>query len=234
MSRSPSPLARRRASMRSTAWQASVPRLAPGSPGTARRPASIRSRLSAPALAGRGRRTGWAATWLADIEEQVTSGYVSNPWAGDLVLGHLIVLAELGFCPLTARAPRDPELFTGDWSKPRRSDHILARMGFAQALWRRARGTVMVYRGIALHDRPAATDSPGRRQSPLVSASFSREVADSHFRSPGAAAAALYRQPLAPEQIFMTFLETAAMNRQFPEAEAALLAEAWYLPSPVA
>jgi hypothetical protein len=176
-------------------------------------------------LAGRG---------LADIEEQVTSGYVSNPWAGDLVLGHLIVLAELGFCPLTARAPRDPELFTGDWSKPRRSDHILARMGFAQALWRRARGTVMVYRGIALHDRPATTDSPGRRQSPLVSASFSREVADSHFRSPGAAAAALYRQPLAPEQIFMTFLETAAMNRQFPEAEAALLAEAWYLPSPAA
>jgi hypothetical protein len=30
----------------------------------------------------------------------------------------------------------------------------------------------------------------------------------------------------------MTFLETAAMNRQFREAEAVLLAEGWHLPSP--
>jgi hypothetical protein len=157
---------------------------------------------------------------------------VSNPWAGDLVLGHLIVMAELGFGALTARAPRDPQIFSGDWRKPRRADHILARMGFVQALWRRARGEVMLYRGVELHDRPAAADSPGRRQSPLISASFSREVAESHFRSPGAAAAALYRQPLAPERILMTFLETAAMSRQFREAEAVLLARGWDLAPP--
>jgi hypothetical protein len=105
-------------------------------------------------------------------------------------------------------------------------------MGFVQALWRRAPGTVMLYRGIALHDRPATADSPGRRQSPLISASFSREVADSHFRSPGAAAAALYRQPLDPGRIFMTFLETMAMSRQFREAEAVLLAGGWDLAPP--
>src|SRR5215469_3632024 len=167
--------------------------------------------------AGWPQAQGWLAEYLASrglagVEEQVTAGYVSNPWAGDLVLGHLIVMAELGFGALTARAPRDPQIFTADWAKPRRADHILARMGFVQALWRRARGEVMLYRGVELHDRPAAADSPGRRQSPLISASFSREVAESHFRSPGAAAAALYRQPLAPERLFMTFLETAAMN----------------------
>jgi hypothetical protein len=72
---------------------------------------------------------------------------VSSPWAGDLVLGHLIVMAELGFGPLTARAPRDPDIFTGDWRKPRRADHILARMDFTQALWRRAHGTVMLTAG---------------------------------------------------------------------------------------
>ena len=166
-------------------------------------------------LAGRG---------LAGIEEQITSGYVSNPWAGDLVLGHLIVLAELGLGTLAARAPRDPEIFTGDWSKHRRADHILARAGFVQALWRRASGTVTLYRGVALHDRPARADSPSRRQSPLISATFSREVAESHFRSPGAGAAVLYRRQLAPGWLFMTFLETAAMNRQFQEAEAVLLA----------
>jgi hypothetical protein len=90
----------------------------------------------------------------------------------------------------------------------------------------------MLYRGVELRDRPAAADNPGRRQSPLISASFSREVADSHFQSSGAAAAALYRQPLAPERLFMTFLETAAMNRQFQEAEVVLLARGWHLPSP--
>jgi hypothetical protein len=73
---------------------------------------------------------------------------------------------------------------------------------------------------------------PGRGQSPLISASLSRAVADSHFRSPGAAAAVLYRQLLAPERILMTFLETAAMSRQFREAEAVLLAGGWDLASP--
>jgi hypothetical protein len=190
-----------------------------------------------------GTRAGWpqAQDWLASylasrglaaIEEQVTSGFVSNPWAGDLVLGHLIVLAELGLGALSARAPRDPEIFTGDWSKRQRADHILARMGFAQALWRRARGPVMLYRGIAVPGQPAPADSPGRRESPVISASFSSEVAESHFRSPGAVAAALYRRRLAPEQIFMTFLETAAMNRQFLEAEAVLLAGGWPFPVP--
>ena len=167
------------------------------------RPASIRSRCSAPLLAGRRRSTGsrklyLAGRGLAGIEEQITSGFVSNPWAGDLVLGHLIVAAELGLGTLAARAPRDPEIFAGDWSKHRRADHILARAGFVQALWRRASGTVTLYRGVALHDRPATADSPSRRQSPLISATFSREVAESHFRSPGADAAVLYRRRARP------------------------------------
>ena len=165
---------------------------------------------------------------LVDIEEQITSAYVSNPWAGDLVLGHLIVLAEVGLGALTARAPRDPRMFEGDWSRRRRADHILARMGFARALWSRADGEVMLYRGMAFHDRPASADSPSRRETPLISASFSHLVAESHFHSPNATAAALYRQQLAPERLFMTFLETAAMNSQFREAEAVLLTDGWY------
>jgi hypothetical protein len=184
-------------------------------------------------------RSGWpdAQDWLSgylagraldDIEEQITSAYVSNPWAGDLMLGHLIVMAELGLGALTARAPRDPGIFEGAWGRQRRADHILARTGFTRALWSRAGTEVMLYRGAAFHDRPVTPDSPSRRQTPLISATFSRLVAESHFRSPNAAAAALYRQRLAPELLFMTFLETAAMNCQFREAEAVLLADGWY------
>ena len=172
---------------------------------------------------------GWLGGYLASrdlaaIEERITPAYVSNPWAGDLVLGHLIVLAELGLGTLTARAPRDPRIFEGDWSRRRRAEHILARMGFARALWSRADREVTLYRGMGLQDRPETADSPARRTTLLISASLSRQVAESHFSSPGAAASVLYRQRLAPERLFMTFLETSAMTRQFREAEAVLLA----------
>lgn len=88
----------------------------------------------------------------------------------------------------------------------------------------------MLYRGMALHDRPTNADSPGRRHSPLISMSFSPQVAESHYQSSEAAMAALYRQRLTPHQLFMTFLETTAMNRQFREAEAVLLANGQQLP----
>jgi hypothetical protein len=39
---------------------------------------------------------------------------------------------------------------------------------------------------------------------------------------------------LPPDRLFMTFLETTAMSRQFREAEAVLLAGSWDLASPAA
>ncbi len=57
----------------------------------------------------------------------------------------------------------------------------------------------------------------------LVSGSFSRRVAESHFGSADAAAGALDRQRLQPGWLFMTFLETGGMTRQYREAGAVLL-----------
>lgn len=160
---------------------------------------------------------------LALVEERFASAYVSNPWAGDLVLGHLTVLAELGLGTLTARAIRDPNCFSGQWTRERRADHILARIGFVRALWARADGDIMLYRGVAT--QAGAAGRRRRGQSPLVSASFSRRVAESHFSSSNAVAGALYRQRLQLERLFMTFLETAAMNGIYREAEALLLSD---------
>ena len=64
-----------------------------------------------------------------------------------------------------------------------------------------------------------------REQSPLVSASFSRRVAEGHFNSSNVVAGALYRQRLQPDRLFMTFLETKAMNGIYKEAEALLIAD---------
>jgi hypothetical protein len=177
---------------------------------------------------------GWpaAASWfdrylsqrdLAQMEERFASAYVSNPWSGDLVLGHLTVIAELGLGSLTARAIRDRNCFSGRWTRERRADHILARIGFVRALWARADGDITLHRGVAT--QADTTARPRRGRSPLVSASFSRDVAKSHFGSSAAVAGALYRQRLQPERLFMTFLETKAMNGIYKEAEALLLAD---------
>jgi hypothetical protein len=42
---------------------------------------------------------------------------------------------------------------------------------------------------------------------------------------PATRVAALYRQDVSIERLFMSYVETAAMNRRFQEAEALLLAD---------
>ena len=80
-----------------------------------------------------------------------------------------------------------------------------------------------MYRGVGPGDAAAHSGGGGGRKMPLVSASFPRRVAESHFGSAGAAAGARYRQRLQPGRLFMTFPETGAMTRQYREAEAVLL-----------
>jgi len=76
--------------------------------------------------------------------------------------------------------------------------------------------------------RAAATDGPlpAARPSSLVSATFSRRVADDHFDGgPSTRTAVLWRQAVPFDRVLMTFLETRAMNERFEEAEAVLLAD---------
>jgi hypothetical protein len=158
---------------------------------------------------------------LAELERAFADRYVSNPFSGELVKGHTIVLAELGLAAYHGTIVRDPGLFDGGWSRARRRDHLVTRLATVQALLARAgNATVRLYRGIAWDGRPAR-----RRPRSLVSATFSRALAEDHFGGgPTTAAAALYRQDVPAERVLMTFAETRALNRQFKEAEAVLLA----------
>jgi hypothetical protein len=159
---------------------------------------------------------------LAGMEETFAAGFVSNPYSGEMVKGHRIVLAELGLVSLEDKAVRDPDLLGGDWSRERRADHVLWRMAFLRALFREAgKERVTLYRGLAVEGTPL----PPRNRT-FVSASFSFEVARSMFepQSPGTSGV-LLRQEVPVERLFMTYLETEAMNRQFLEAEAVLLFE---------
>jgi hypothetical protein len=76
----------------------------------------------------------------------------------------------------------------------------------------------MIYRGIGLQAdselEPAA--------AALISVTLSRAVAESHFNSASCPAGALLRRQLPVDRLFMTFLETQAMNEKYREAEAVL------------
>jgi hypothetical protein len=171
---------------------------------------------------------GWLAAYLAGtmppglqaLDAELTAGYVSSPASGDLVRAHLIVLAELGLCGYRGKAIRDPASLEGPYHRDARRAHIIARAGFTQALWSRAdHDGLMLYRGIGLPGRaPLAV-----RTDTLISATFARPVAESHFNGVRSDAAALLRCRLPADRLLFTFLETAAMNRQFLEAEAVLL-----------
>lgn len=160
---------------------------------------------------------------LADLDRSFTRAIVSNPRSAELVKGHAIVLAELGLCAFQGTVIRDQALFAGDGSRPQRAEHLIARMAFAQELW-----TTVIARPLTLY-RAAAVDGPLPISAPVsfMSCTFSEQVAAAHFAGgPTTQAAVMWRQTLSPTRLLMTFLETAAMNDRFREAEAVLIADA--------
>jgi hypothetical protein len=157
---------------------------------------------------------------LWEMEDRFATQQVSNPYSGEVVKGHSLVLAELGLAHFHWTVIRDPDLFAGDWSKERRVDHILARLAFVREYFtRNGHDRVLLYRGY--YDDGGG---PPRQTPTFISASFNREVSASlaHADVPGAKAV-LLEQETPVERLFMTYLETEQMNRQFKEAEAVLL-----------
>jgi hypothetical protein len=159
-------------------------------------------------LAGRG---------LSDIDERLAATLVSNPRSGETVKAHALVLAALGLGAYEGPTLRDPEVIAGPDAESLRAEHLLVRLGLSQALWSRlGHEQLRLYRGAAV-DGPWPTRTP----TSFVSATFSRAVAESHFE--GGGTAVLWRQEVRIERVLMTFLETAALNRRFREAEVILL-----------
>jgi hypothetical protein len=156
---------------------------------------------------------------LIDIESAFTRAFVSNPSAGELVRGHAIVLAELGLCPYDGKIIRDSDAMSGALDRERRAQHLLGRLAFSRALWRRIGRGAFTYRA---YSSEAALRAPA--PDSFVSATFSREVALSHFGGgPATRVAAIWRSPLDPGRALMSFLETRAMSERYREAEVVLI-----------
>ncbi len=164
----------------------------------------------------------FASRQVHRLEEAFAAQFVSNPHSGECVKGHRIVIAELGLAPYEGRAPRDPELFDGAWSREHRAEHVLWRMAFVRAWLRRARWRELIlFRGISSEKPLARGDAPT-----FSPASFRFDVAWSCFAGPVPHAfGRLERRLISTDRVFMTHFETDAMNRQFVEAEAVLLGD---------
>jgi hypothetical protein len=159
---------------------------------------------------------------VAELDNRFAERLVSNPASGELVKGHAVVLAELGLSPYHGKAVRDPATFEPPLTRERRARHIVARLGFVRELWS-AWGVdeVTLYRGLAV-DGPLPQYTP----PPFPSATFSAAVAEAHFEGgPTTRTAVLVRQRVPVRRLFMTFLETPAMNCRFLEAEAVLIGD---------
>ncbi len=181
--------------------------------------ACIERREGDPALASIAKAI-LAERGLAGLDHAFAEQYVSNPWSGDLVKGHAIVAGELGIAAYHGKVARDPECFAGEWTKPRRSEHLLVRLALSAELWSRAGlGELVLYR--AMTSETALTARP---PTVFVSATFAREVAEEQFAGgPRTRSAALYRQATALERVFMSFWETPELNGAYREAEAILI-----------
>lgn len=157
---------------------------------------------------------------LWDVEHGFSRGYVSNPGSGEIVKGHRMVLAELGLADYTGSVVRDPATFAGGWTRQRRADHIVGRLGFVRGLCERLGVTrVTLWRGLSTPSRLRRRE--GRT---FVSTSFAEAVSRSHYQAGGPGRTRVLVSRLVPvDRLFMTYLETAAMNDRFREAEAVVL-----------
>ena len=177
------------------------------------------SRQGSPLLA-RDLQAFMEARGLWDLERDFAASMVSNPGSGEIVKGHARALADLGLASYHGTVMRDPASFAPPWTMERRREHIVARLAFVrEAFTLFGLGPPVLYRAVS-----SAGPLEPRRPQTFISATFNLEVAMSLFGPAwDGRSARIERQTVPLERLFMTFLETAAMNRQFREAEAILL-----------
>lgn len=177
------------------------------------------SRRGSPSLA-RDLEAFMKTRGLDDLERGFAASMVSHPQAGEIAKGHALALAELGLAGYHGTIVRDPASLEPPWTLERRREHILARLAFVRETFSMlGLGPAVLYRAVSSEGRLEP-----RTARTFVSATFSFEVAMSLFGPAWEGRSArLERRTVPLERLFMTYFETAAMNRQFHEAEAILI-----------
>jgi hypothetical protein len=158
---------------------------------------------------------------LADVESRTAENIVLNPNSGEWVKGMEIVLAEMGLASYKGKVARTPDIFTGPGAKRNRGAYLTARLAFVRACFEiLGLREVVLYRGLSM-------EGPRHRPSgAFMSYTFSLRVARSFCdfdREGRSRESILLKRTVPSNMIFMTYIETSAMNEDYREAEALVL-----------
>jgi len=158
---------------------------------------------------------------LRDLEFRTAENVVLNPHSGELVKGMLIVFAELGLVDYRGTIPRTDDIFQWEMSKDARKKYLAHRLAFMGAVFQLLGiDEVVLYRGMSTE-----TAWEKKRRS-FLSCTFNLAVARAFAefeRGNKYRHAYLAKTTVPVDRLWMTYLETAAMNRQYHEAEALVL-----------
>ena len=157
------------------------------------------------------------------IEQRTADILVLNPNSGEWIKGMAIVLAEMGLVPYKDKIPRTRDIFEGLGEKDKRRNYLIHRLAFVRAFFHLLGiEDVTLYRGMSTERKW------GKRASArtFVSFTFNSKIAkaycvfsrDSDFKH-----SYFLKRTFPVEKLFMTYLETAAMNMRYKEAEAFVL-----------
>lgn len=160
---------------------------------------------------------------LAEEETITTDTLVLNPNSGEWIKGMSIVLAEMGLASYNSRIPRTKDIFQGIGSKENRMKYLMNRIAFVRAFFSISNiKEVTLYRGMSTEDEWRKIK---RTYLPCtfsfdVAKEFSDFSRDSIFKN-----SYIVKLTCPIEKLFITYLETEAMNRQYKEAEAIIFYE---------
>lgn len=158
---------------------------------------------------------------LFDIEKKTAETMVLNPKSGEWIKGMEIMLGEMGLVSYRGKIPRTKDIFTGLGSKNKRYEYIINRLAFIRAYFNLLNiKEIVIYRGMS------SENDWSKIPRTLLSCTLSYDVAkdfsnfnkESKYRN-----SYIIKMTCPVKKLFMTYLETEELNKQYKEAEAIIL-----------
>ncbi len=155
------------------------------------------------------------------LEEEVSDTFCLNPSSGELIKGMMICLSEMGLVAYKGTTTRKKETFEGKYTKATRKKYLKHRLAFVQAMFEHINiHELIVYRGMTSEK---ALQSLNRS---LLSTTMNLETAEEFFdasSNPKIKSSYLMKLSFPISHIFMTYLETKQLNKQYLEQEVIVL-----------
>lgn len=157
---------------------------------------------------------------LDAMEEETASQMVLNP-NSEWIKGMTIILAEMGLVRYQNKIPRGNLIFEGTGAKALRRKYLVHRIAFVRAFFHKlAVNEVTIYRGMSTEN-----EWQNFVEKSLTSWTFSLKVTmvfSDLEKANKYKNGYILKRTIPVEYLFMTYLETEEMNKQYKEAEAIL------------